>query len=203
MNSKQADAPAPDARRYPRSFEAEGKTVEIDELRAADEAALLAFAQALPAHDLLFTYRDISQPRVIKAWLREAVERRRMPSLVARLDGQVIGCSALIHDDLSWSPHVGELRVVVGPQARGLGLGRQLVQDSFAQALALGLEKLTAQMTTDQRGSISMFESLGFRPEALLAGHVRGRDGAKHDVVVLSHDVAEVAARLTAYGVGA
>lgn len=190
------------ARRYPRSLKLEGKAVAIDELRAGDEAALLAFAQALPAHDLLFTYRDISQPRVIKAWLREAVERRRMPSLVARLDGRIVGCTALIHDDLSWSPHVGELRVVVGPAARGLGLGRQLIQDCFAQVLSLGLEKLTAQMTTDQASAIAMFESLGFRPEALLAGHVRGRDGGMHDVVVLSHHVAEVAARMQAYGVG-
>jgi len=194
--------PQPSARRYPRSLDLEGQAVAIDELRAGDEAALLAFAQALPAHDLLFTYRDISQPRVIKAWLREAVERRRMPSLVARLGGQIVGCTALIHDDLSWSPHVGELRVVVGPAARGLGLGRQLIQDCFAQALSLGLEKLTAQMTTDQTRAIAMFESLGFRPEALLAGHVRGRDGSTHDVVVLSHHVAEVAARLQAYGVG-
>ena len=46
-----------------------------------------------------------------------------------------------------------------------------------AQALALGLEKLTAQMTTDQRASIAMFESMGFRAEALLARHVRDRSG--------------------------
>lgn len=203
MNSPQASLPAAAVRPYPRRLEFEGQAVEIDELRAGDEADLLAFAQALPAHDLLFTYRDISQPRVIQAWLREAVEHRRMPSLVARMGGQIIGSTALIHDDLSWSPHVGELRVVVGPQARGLGLGRQLIQDCFAQALALGLEKLTAQMTTDQRGAITLFESLGFRPEALLAAHMRGRDGRTHDVVVLSHPVAEVAARLEAYGLSA
>lgn len=193
----------PPAREWPRTIVCNGTEVQLDLLRAGDEAALLAFAQALPAHDLLFTYRDISQPRVIKAWIREAVELDRMPSLVARsASGQVIGCASLIHDALSWSPHVGELRVVVGADARGLGLGRQLIQQSFAQALAQGLEKLTAQMTTDQRGAIAMFESMGFRAEALLAGHVRGRDGIKHDVVVLSHDVAEVASRLSAYGVG-
>ncbi|HYP70277.1 MAG TPA: GNAT family N-acetyltransferase [Variovorax sp.] len=197
-----ATATAAAGRSYPRSVDCNGTAVQIDVLRAGDEAALLAFAQALPAHDLLFTYRDISQPRVIKAWIREAVERQRMPSLLAWLDGKVIGCASLIHDDFSWSPHVGELRVVVGADARGLGLGRQLIQESFAQALALGLEKLVAQMTTDQRGAIAMFESMGFRAEALLAGHVRDRDGGKHDIVMLSHNVAEVAARLSAYGVG-
>ena len=196
-----ATAAAPSAS-YPSTIDCNGTAVQLDVIRAGDEAALLAFAQALPEQDLLFTWRDISQPRVIKAWIREAVERDRLPTVLARVDGQVIGCTSLIHDSFSWSPHVGELRVVVGAQARGLGLGRRLIQASFAQALALGLEKLVAQMTTDQRASIAMFESMGFRPEALLAGHVRDRSGRKHDIVMLSHDVNEVASRLSAYGVG-
>jgi L-amino acid N-acyltransferase YncA len=187
-------------REYPRRVSSSGTEIEIDLLRRADQAGLLAFAQALPEHDLLFSYRDISQPRVVEAWI-DAVERGRMPSLVARVAGKVVGCSALIHDDRSWSPHVGELRVVVGAEMRGHGLGRQLIQESFAQALEAGLEKLVAQMTTDQRGAIAMFESMGFRAEALLAGHVRDRSGKKHDIAMLSHDVAEVQARLSAYGV--
>lgn len=196
----------PAAHAYPRTIDCNGTAVQLDTIRAGDEAALLAFAQALPEQDLLFTWRDISQPRVIKAWIRESVERDRLPTVLARLgnreSGKVIGCTSLIHDDFSWSPHVGELRVVVGAQARGLGLGRQLIQASFAQALTLGLEKLVAQMTTDQRASIAMFESMGFRAEALLAKHVRDRSGNKHDIVMLSHDVNEVASRLSAYGVG-
>ncbi|RZL67166.1 MAG: GNAT family N-acetyltransferase [Variovorax sp.] len=188
---------------YPRTIDCNGTAVELDAIRAGDEAALLSFAKALPEHDLLFTYRDISQPRVVKAWIRESVDRDRLPTVLARIDGQVIGCSSLIHDDFSWSPHVGELRVVVGAPARGLGLGRQLIQASFAEALALGLEKLVAQMTTDQRASIAMFESMGFRAEALLAKHVRDRSGKTHDIVMLSLDVNDVASRLSAWGVGA
>ena len=195
-------ATAPAAQTYPRTIDCNGTAVQLDVIRAGDEAALLAFAQALPEQDLLFTYRDISQPRVIKAWIRESVDRDRLPTVLARVDGKVIGCTSLIYDDFSWSPHVGELRVVVGAEARGLGLGRQLIQASFAQALTLGLEKLVAQMTTDQRASIAMFESMGFRAEALLAQHVRDRSGQKHDIVMLSHDVNEVASRLSAYGVG-
>ena len=201
MNTTATAAPAA-AHTYPRTIDCNGTAVQLDVIRAGDEAALLAFAQALPEQDLLFTWRDISQPRVIKAWIRESVDRDRLPTVLARVDGKVIGCTSLIHDDFSWSPHVGELRVVVGADARGLGLGRQLIQASFAEALTLGLEKLVAQMTTDQRASIAMFESMGFRAEALLAKHVRDRSGQKHDIVMLSHDVNEVASRLSAYGVG-
>lgn len=38
--------------------------------------------------------------------------------MLARVDGKVIGCTSLIHDDLR-GRHVGELRVVVGAEARG------------------------------------------------------------------------------------
>ncbi len=63
------------------------------------------------------------------------------------------------------------------------------------------MEKIVAQMTVDQQGAIALFEGLGFRAEALMRGQVKGRDGIKHDIVLLSHDVAEVQSKLDAYGV--
>jgi len=89
----------------------------------------------------------------------------------------------------------------VSSAMRGRHLGRLLIQEGFALALNLGLEKLTAQMTIDQRGAIEIFEGLGFRGEALLKAQVKDRNGQKHDVVILSHDVALMAAQHEAYGV--
>ena len=40
----------------------------------ADEAAVLDFAQRLPVHDLLFLPRNISEPKVLSAWIKE-IER--------------------------------------------------------------------------------------------------------------------------------
>jgi ribosomal protein S18 acetylase RimI-like enzyme len=89
----------------------------------------------------------------------------------------------------------------VWPALRGKGLGRQLIQESFAQALELGLDKLCVQMTVDQSAAIGVFEELGFRAEALLKNHVKDRDGKSHDLALLSHDVRAVEATLHAYGV--
>jgi hypothetical protein len=55
-------------------------------------------------------------------------------------------------------------------------------------------------MTVDQRGAITLFESLGFKAEALLRDHVRDVDGKKHDIVVLGHNIAQFQAQLEAYG---
>jgi len=40
----------------------------------ADEAAVLAFAKGLPTQDLLFLPRNISEPKVLSAWINE-IER--------------------------------------------------------------------------------------------------------------------------------
>ncbi len=186
-------------REYPRRVRLAEGEVEFRRMTAADEAATLSFARALPPHDLLFLPRDIAEPKVLSAWIKE-IERGAMTSLIAVRDGRVVGCGALVRDPLSWSPHVGEIRMVVAREARGHGVGRALSQEMFALALEAGLEKLAAQMTVDQTGAIALFEALGFRAEALLRDHVRDRAGRKHDIVVLGHNVAQVRAQLEAYG---
>lgn len=168
-------------------------------MTAADSEAVLEFARSLPTHDLLFLRRDITQPRVVAAWVEE-IERGTIVSLVAIRDRQVVGSSAIVRDEFSWSPHVGELRLVVSPDVRGIGLGHVLAQESFALGLELGLEKLVAYMTVDQRSAITVFEELGFRGEALLSEHVRDREGNKHDLVILSHNVAQFQSQMEAYG---
>jgi RimJ/RimL family protein N-acetyltransferase len=188
-----------DRRSYPLHVATEAGDIEFRMMGPADEAAVLAFAQALPAHDLLFLPRNISEPKVLSAWVKE-IERGAITSLLAVKDGKVVGCGTLVRDPHSWSPHVGEIRMVVSLDVRGQGVGRALSQETFALALGAGLDKFSVQMTIDQRGAIALFESLGFKAEALLRDHVRDIDGKKHDIVVLGHNVTQVRAQMEAYG---
>src|SRR5436853_6225601 len=196
-----------ETRSYPRHIKTDAGDIEFRLMTPGDEAAVLAFAQKLPTHDLLFLPRNISEPKVLSAWINE-IERGAITSLLAVKDGQensrenghVVGCGTLVRDPHSWSPHVGEIRMVVSLDVRGQGVGRSLSQETFALALGAGLEKLSVQMTVDQQAAITLFESLGFKAEALLRDHVRDVDGKKHDIVVLGHNVAQVQAQMEAYG---
>jgi RimJ/RimL family protein N-acetyltransferase len=188
-----------ETRSYPRQVTTEAGEIEFRLMSRANEAAVLAFAQKLPTHDLLFLPRNISEPKVLSAWINE-IERGDIVSLLALKNGTVVGCGTLVRDRHSWSPHVGEIRMVVSLDVRGQGVGRALSQETFAIALNAGLEKLSVQMTVDQRGAITLFESLGFKAEALLRDHVRDVDGKTHDIVVLGHNVAQVRAQMEAYG---
>ncbi|HEU0044350.1 GNAT family N-acetyltransferase [Sphingomonas sp.] len=170
----------------------------------ADRERVAAFARTLPEHDLLFLGRDLNHPRVIEAWL-EAIGDGWIDSLLAvdqdAAEPRVAGTAALVRDPLGWSAHVGEVRLLVSPDRRGAGVGRDLLEAIFAIARDRGLAKLTARMTPDQSGSVALFEGLGFRAEALLKDQVRGRDGRSHDLAILSFDAARHAARQQAFGV--
>ena len=192
---------SPEAERnYPREVRLKDGPATLRRLTASDRDAALAFARALPAHDLLFLRRDITKPEVIDLWL-DGIARGRVSSVVAERGGAVQGYAIVDRGELSWSPHVAELRVLVAEPMRGNGLGRVLTQEAFALALGLGIEKIVAQMTVDQQGARAVFEGMGFRPEALLRDHVKDRDGRKHDLLILSHDVAKFQGQMAAYGI--
>jgi L-amino acid N-acyltransferase YncA len=184
---------------YPRHVRCNDTEVEIHLMGPDDEASVLAFARELPAHDLLFLHRDIRNPRVVAAWI-EQIRQGAITSLLVIAGGRVVGCAAIVRDTLSWSPHVAELRVVISPEMRGTGLGRILVQDAFALAISMGVEKILARMTSDQRSAIAVFEEMGFRGEALLRDYVRDAAGITHDLVVLSLDVTRSHGQRAAFG---
>lgn len=187
------------APKLPRAVDCGGDTVDLRLMGPADEAGVLAFARALAPHDLLFLRRDITQPKVVSAWLKD-IEVGAIVTILAVHKGAIAGCAAVVRDTLSWSAHVADLRIVISEGMRGKGLGALLAQEALAHALASGAEKMTAQMTLDQKSAMAMFEGLGFTMEAMLRDHVKDRAGKTHDVVIMSHDVSRMGARHAAYG---
>lgn len=178
----------------------DGSEITLRALQRTDRDAMLAFTASLPEHDLLFLRIDITDPDVIDVWL-DNIDLGGIVTIVAERDGRILGYGSLHMANAHWSRHVGELRVLIGEELRGKGLGRALTEAIFAQALDHGIEKMVAQMTIDQKGAIATFEELGFRPEALLRDHVKDRRGEKHDLLVYAHDVAAFQSQLDAYGV--
>ncbi|MFP6806829.1 MAG: GNAT family N-acetyltransferase [Pseudomonadales bacterium] len=185
--------------RYPIQLTMKGESIGLSLLTGSDRDDVVEFVSQLPPHDLLFLARDIQEPKVVAAWLKQ-IEAGEIVSVVARRGDVIVGTTAVVIDKLSFSAHVGELRVLVGQGARDIGLGRKLIQEAFLVGLDCGLEKLTARMTLDQDAAITVFEELGFKREAMLRDHVKDRDGKKHDLLILSHDVEGFLAQMQAYG---
>lgn len=190
-----------EVRNYPETRSVGGKQVTLRYMAAGDREAVLAFARSLPEHDLLFLRRDITQEANVDNWIRE-IEAGQTVTVLAFADGAVVGYATVERNRIPWTSHVGELRITIAPSMRSKGLGKVLTREAFAIALHSGIEKMVAQMTIDQKAAVTVFEGLGFRPEALLRDHVKDRAGKKHDLLILSHEVANFEAELHAYGVG-
>lgn len=174
---------------YPSNHTLGGESVTLRPMARDDRDGVLDFARELPHHDLIFLQRDITNPDEVSRWLDD-VETGLVTTVLALVGDRVVGYATVQRSRLPWTSHVAELRVLIATSMRGKGLGRVLTGDAFAIALSEGIEKMMAQMTLDQRGAIAVFEGIGFRPEALLRDHVKDLDGATHDLLVLSHEVA-------------
>ena len=111
-------------------------------------------------------------------------------TVLADDNGEIVGYASVHNDQVSWQRHLGELRIQVGQAYRGCGLGGLLGKEIFAVASDLGIEKIVAQMTADQRQAIALVERHGFKQEAVLHDFVIGRDGRKNDLVVMTCNVA-------------
>ena len=177
------------AGQYPRAFQlADGSSVELRVMSPDDRDAILGFARALPEEDLMFLRVDLTEADVVDAWVGN-IGNGRMAALAAYRDDTFLGYAAVHRNPAPWMRHVGELRVNVAPAVRAQGLGRLLVSHVFDMARTFALQKLVAQMTTDQPGAQAAFRRLGFVPEALLADFVVDRSGRSRDLVMMTFDV--------------
>ena len=180
---------------YPATITFDNTALTLRLLARGDEEAMLEFAQGLPAHDLLFLRRDITHPDVVDEWLRDIEDGYRTTIVVAESD-RVVGYASVASDRLSWTRHVAELRVLISPSMRDKRLGRLLTEQAFALAKERGVKKMMAQMTTDQEAAIKVFSRMGFQKEARLRNQVMDRDGALHDLQIMSLDVEEFQAKI-------
>ena len=169
---------------------------EIRRMGAGDISALTNFIHALPDGDRTFFKEQVSDDTVAR-WCDEQNGSRRW---VLDDDGAIKGILAIIPGS-DWSAHVGELRLVVGAHYRRQGVGRALARHGLTEGLRMGLSKIVVEVVADRDGDIAMFTKIGFRPEALLEGHIRDAAGTLRDLVVLAHQADDAAAVLGAFGV--
>ena len=63
--------------------------------------------------------------------------------------------------------HIGELAIIVSKSCRGAGLGRALMETAIDWAQAVGLEKLSLAVFSDNHRAIALYRAIGFVEEGL------------------------------------
>ncbi|NMN03041.1 MULTISPECIES: helix-turn-helix domain-containing GNAT family N-acetyltransferase [unclassified Novosphingobium] len=97
----------------------------------------------------------------IVADFRQAFDPARDDAWVAEMHGQMVGSIFLVHTD---DPQVAKLRLLyVEPDARGLGIGKSLVETCIARARALGYGRLDLWTDNVLAAARRVYQRAGFK----------------------------------------
>jgi ribosomal protein S18 acetylase RimI-like enzyme len=167
---------------------------EVRRITTADEPLLAAFLESLPDGDRTF-FKERVDEHTVKRWCNDDHVHR----WVLCEDGVAKAMLAIV-PGVAWSAHVGELRLVVGPEHRRHGIGQRLARYGLTEGVRMGLLKIVVEVVSDRQGDIQLFTRIGFHAEALLEGHIRDWSGEVRDLVLLAHQVEDVRRSMAALG---
>jgi L-amino acid N-acyltransferase YncA len=157
-----------------------------------DRAAVQQFARSLPDDDLMFLRKDITRDEVLDQWIENIEGHATVTIITEGPKGKLAGYASLHFDQLTWTQHLGEIRVVVSKTSRGIGLASKLVGDLFQLARERGLQRVVVNIPREQAHVQGMLEKLGFKAEALLTDWLMDKRGVTHDLLIMSCYVNEI-----------
>lgn len=163
------------------------RTVTIRALEEGDRDAMVRFGAALPKDDWLYLELDFHNPNTINR-LVNAAAAENWRQVVAVTEGQIVGYSnaRLLP---GWKSHVADTHLVVSEGWRRSGLGVVVAQTILDAARGLGVAKVIAEMTDEQRAGRAIFKRLGFHVEGILNDHIRDHHGNYHDMVIMGYQL--------------
>ncbi len=170
------------------ALRADGRLVTIRAATGRDRAALHALDTAVSDRSIRFRYFTVSR-NVADRYsdsIADAPQTERRESFVAEIDGDVVGLAAL--EEVS--PDCAEIAVLIADSVQHEGIGTLLVEALVVAAHARRLERLCADVLTDNTLMLDLLRGLG-----LPMTHTY-EDGVMHVLVDLEADI-DLAARVT------
>jgi L-amino acid N-acyltransferase YncA len=148
-----------------------------------DGPALSLFAAQVSQGERRFVKEDLRDLALVSG----AADTDPGAHRLIAVDGKrgVIGFAGA-YPQAGWSSHVAELRVLVGPQDRGRGVGRALARAALKEVLRLDCSVAYIEVVSEQEALVSMFQDLGFEPVALLPDFVRDEAGELRDLMIMA-----------------
>ena len=180
----------PNIEAYPKTvLLKDGAPVTLRTLVEEDGSRLLNFFKRIPEQERFYLKEDVTSPEVIQSWTTELDFSRVVPIVALAGDdaGDDIVADGTLHRSRALARSgVGELRIVVDPSFREVGLGRRLIRELLDVALDLGLNTATFELVAKHEDlAIAAARSLGFQVVATLKDRIRDLWGDYQDLIVL------------------
>lgn len=179
-------APLSHIETYPKAIRLrDSTTVDLRPLQAEDKARLLRFFERIPESERYYLKENVTSPEVILNWISN-IDLDRVVPIVAVAGDEIIADGTLHRSRTPARRHIGELRVVVDPEYRELGLGRRLIRELLDIAAEMGLHQATFELVAQRETpAILAAESVGFQVAATLKGRIKDMWGNYQDLVLL------------------
>lgn len=163
----------------------DGSQIVLRPLAAEDKIRLLDFFRRIPEEERYYLKEDVTSPEVIQSWATSIDSSRIIP--IVALAGDEIVADATLHRSRAMARcHVGEVRIVVDPEHREVGLGRRLLRELLDIASELGLERVTFELVTkhEEQANATAY-GVGFQEVSVLKDRVRDFWGDYQDLVIM------------------
>ncbi|HEX7902850.1 MAG TPA: GNAT family N-acetyltransferase [Chitinophagaceae bacterium] len=94
--------------------------------------------------------------------LFELFQKERSTYNIAELDGEIVGGGGIYPTD-GLSPDTCELvKMYLLPKARGIGLGKQMIEKCLQQAKENGFSKIYLETMNELKPALKVYERMGF-----------------------------------------
>ena len=162
--------------------------VTIRPADTADAAAIAAvYNQGIAERNATFE-TDPRSVADVEARLRDQL---RYPTLVADEDGAVVGWAGVsTYRPRACYSGIGEFSIYVDRNARGRGIGRQLLEALADEARGRGYWKLVSRIFPSNEASRRLCRACGFREVGVYEKHGR-LDGRWTDVIIVERLIPE------------
>ena len=169
----------------PRTVELkDGRTAVVRAAEPRDAVAWIANFQSVAAERIYVMTEQFSRtPEEIRTQFARADPEREL-WLVAEADGRLVGGANVQRGAWRKNAHTASLGVAVVHAHRGRGIGEALVRALIDWARERGILRLKLGVFATNVAAIRLYEKLGFREEARLAGEVL-LDGRPVDEVLM------------------
>ena len=129
----------------------------------------------------------ISREDALAYWFREDTH-----TYVAAQDRHVVGTYILKANQPGFGSHVANAAFMVAPNARGLGIGREMGEHCLSEARRLGFRAMQFNfVVSTNEGAIRLWKQLGFKIVGSLPGAFRHPQKGYVDVYVMFRSLEE------------
>jgi RimJ/RimL family protein N-acetyltransferase len=159
--------------------------ITIRPLNSEDAYRLAQFFSKIPEEDRFYLKEDVTSAEVIGNWAQH-IDYDRVVPLVALIGEEIVADATLHRHRAGARRLIGEIRIVVDPGYRNLGIGSLMVREVVDIAYDNAMDSVIFELVEGKEDdAIKVTERLGFKKVARLKNFVKDMEQKHHDLIIM------------------